>query len=248
MPMEKYPFVWAHELCSSMAHEDELGLFPCDALADSIPVVRYDARGHGSSLGGYEERAYRWSAMVDDMLRAVEGPFVAGGIGMGVATALFAALRAPRRIAALVLVLPPAAWDLRAPVAASHEADADLAERSGAIRLAEAVRHRPVSPLLAQIRSNAREVDSRHLQAMDPKYLGPLLRAAARSDLPSIEQIRSIIVPALILAWDDDPDHPLATARTLADTMLQADLRIAHDIADAKAWPATVEEFLASSM
>lgn len=246
--MEKYPFVWAHGLCSSMAHEDELGLFPCDDLASSMPVVRYDARGHGSSLGGYEERCYRWSAMVDDMLRAAEGPFVAGGIGMGVATALYAALRAPRRIAALVLVLPPAAWDLRAPAAAAYEADADLAELSGANRLAEAVRQRPVSPLLAQFRSDAREVDARHLQAMDPKYLGPLLRAAARSDLPSVDEVRSVIVPTLILAWEDDPHHPVATARALADNMLQADLRIARDVADTKAWTTTVEEFLAGSM
>ena len=246
--MEKYPFIWAHELCSSMAHEDELGLFPCSALADSMPVVRYDARGHGSSIGGYEERCYRWSAMVDDMLRAAEGPFVAGGIGMGVATALFAAVRAPRRVAALVLVLPPAAWDDRTETSAAYEADADLAEMSGPTRLAEVVRRRPLSPLLAQVRSDAHEVDARHLQAMDPKLLAPVLRAAARSDLPRPEQIRSIIVPTLILAWDDDPHHPVATAQSLADSMLQADLRIAKDVADTKAWPATVEEFLANAM
>ena len=246
--MEKYPFIWAHEICSSMAHEDELGLFPCSALAGSRPVVRYDARGHGSSLGGYEERSYRWSAMVDDMLRAVEGPFVAGGIGMGVATALYAALRAPRRVAALVLVLPPAAWDERASATAAYEADADLTEMSGVKRLAEAVRERPLSPMLARLRSDAREVDARHLQSMDPKFLAPLLRAAARSDLPRPEQVRSVIVPTLILAWEDDPLHPVATARALADSMIQADLRIAADVDDIKAWPATVEEFLAGSM
>ena len=246
--MEKYPFIWAHGLCSSMAHEDELGLFPCSALGSSMPVVRYDARGHGSSTGGYEERCYRWSAMVDDMLRAAEGPFVAGGIGMGVATALFAAVRAPRRVAALVLVLPPAAWSERVSVAATYEADADLAELSGSKRLAEAVRHRPLSPLLAQVRPDAREVDARHLQAMDPKFLAPLLRAAAHSDLPTPEQIRSVIVPTLILAWEDDPVHPVSTAQALADTMLQAELRIAKDVNDTKAWPATVEEFLANAM
>ena len=246
--MEKYPFIWAHEICSSMAHEDELGLFPCSTLASSMPVIRYDARGHGSSLGGYEERAYRWSAMVDDMLRAAEGPFVAGGIGMGVATALYAALRAPRRVAALVLVLPPAAWDDRATTSATFEADADLAEMRGPKRLAEVVRARPLSPMLAKVRSDAREVDARHLQAMDPKFLAPLLRAAARSDLPRPEEVRSVIVPTLILAWEDDPLHPVATARALADSMLQADLRIATDVTDTKAWPATVEEFLAGSM
>lgn len=246
--MEKYPFVWAHGLCSSMAHEDELGLFPCSALAGTMPVIRYDARGHGTSIGGYEERSYRWSAMVDDMIRATEGPFVAGGVGTGVATALYAALRAPRRIAALVLVLPPAAWEDRASASATYEADADLAETSGIKRLAEEVRHRPLAPLLAQLRSDARDVEARHLQAMDPKYLTPLLRAAARSDLPRPEEVRAVIVPTLILAWEDDPDHPLATARALAGAMLQADLRIARDVADTKAWPTTVEDFLAGSM
>lgn len=246
--MEKYPFVWAHELCSSIAHEDELGLFPASALADSMPVVRYDARGHGRSLGGYEERSYRWSAMVDDMLRAVDGPFVAGGIGMGVATALYAALRAPRRVAGLVLVLPPVAWDDRQRAAATYEADADLAETSGPSRLAEAVRHRPLSPVLAQVRSDAHEVDARHLMAMDPKLLGPVLRAAARSDLPTPEQVRSVIVPTLILAWEGDPNHPVETARALADSMLQADLRIAKDAEEIKGWPSTVEEFLAEAL
>lgn len=246
--MEKYPLIWAHGLCSSMAHEDELGLFPCSALSDVMPVVRYDARGHGSSIGGYEEICYRWSAMVDDMLRAADGPFVAGGIGMGVATALYAALRAPRRVAALVLVLPPAAWENRAVSAAAYEADADLAEMSGSKRLADEVRRRPLAPLLEQVCADAREVEARHLQSMDPKFLAPLLRAAARSDLPSPEQVRSIIVPTLLLTWEDDPHHPVATAQALASAMIQSDLRIAHDVADTRAWPAVVEEFLANAM
>ncbi len=246
--MEKYPFIWAHGLCSSMAHEDELGLFPCSELAGTMPVIRYDARGHGSAVGGFEERSYRWSAMVDDMLRAAEGPFVAGGIGSGVATALYAALRAPRRVAALVLVLPPAAWDQRAATTATYEADADMAEMSGSKRVADAVRHRPLSPLLAQIRSDAREVDARHLQAMDPKLLAPVLRAAARSDLPRLKDLRAVIVPTLVLAWEGDPEHPVSTAQAVADAMLQGELHIATDIADAKAWPATVEEFLANAM
>ena len=246
--MEDHPLVWAHGLCSSIAHEDELGLVPSSALADLMPVVRYDARGHGSSIGGYEERTYRWSAMVDDMLRAHEGTFVAGGNGMGVATALYTALKAPRRVAALVLVLPPAAWEARASASAAYEADADLAETSGPRRLADEVRRRPLSPLLAQVRSDAREVDARHLQAMDPKLLAPVLRAAARSDLPRLDEVRSIIVPTLLLAWEGDPAHPVATAQALAGAMVQSDLRIAKDIADIKAWPAAVEEFLADAM
>ncbi len=246
--MERYPFVWAHGLASSIAHEDELGLFPCSSLAGSRPVLRYDARGHGTSIGGYEERAYRWSALVDDMLRTPDGPFVAGGIGMGVATALYAAIRASKRVAALVLVLPPAAWDEREATTATYEADADLLELSGTKRLAEAVRHRPLAPLLAQLCPDAREVEARHLEAMDQKLLAIVLRAAARSDLPRPHQVRDVIVPTLILAWEDDPEHPVGTAQALADTMLQAELHVARDVADVKAWPTRVEEFLGAAM
>jgi len=88
----------------------------------------------------------------------------------------------------------------------------------------------------------------RHLQAMDPKLLVPLLRAAARSDLPRPEEARSIIVPTLLLAWEGDPAHPVATAQALADAMVQSDLRIAKDLADTKAWPSDIEEFLANAM
>ncbi len=83
---------------------------------------------------------------------------------------------------------------------------------------------------------------------MDPKLLVPLLRAAARSDLPRPEEARSIIVPTLLLAWEGDPAHPVATAQALADAMVQSDLRIAKDLGDTKAWPSDIEEFLANAM
>src|SRR5918912_1701304 len=113
--MSRCTFVWAHGLHSSMAHEDELGLFDWESLRDVARVVRYDARGHGGAYCQYEDRAYRWPTLVDDMLWAAgaEGPFVAGGACMGAATALYTALRAPRRVQAVVIAMPPAAWDSR---------------------------------------------------------------------------------------------------------------------------------------
>lgn len=247
--VDGYPLVWAHGLCSSVAHEDDLGLFDWPAVAGSVPVVRYDARGHGTSLGGYEERCYRWSALVDDMMRAAgDGPFVAGGVGMGAATALFAALRAPLRTAALVLALPPAAWHDRAGVAAAHDEDADLVEMAGPRRLARAVADRPLPPLLGQARPRARELQARHLRTMDEKVLVPVLRAAARSDLPALDQVHTVIVPTLILAWPDDPVHPLATAETLADLMVQAELRVARHTSELETWTKVITEFVANAL
>src|SRR5215210_1379456 len=101
--MSRCTLVWAHDLASSRAHEDDLGLFDWSALAGAGTVVRYDARGHGGTEAmQYYERPYRWPAMVDDMLRAggPSQPFVAGGASMGCAVALWTALRAPRRVQA----------------------------------------------------------------------------------------------------------------------------------------------------
>lgn len=247
--VDEYPLVWAHGLCSSVAHEDDLALFDWPAVTGTAPLVRYDARGHGTSLGGYEERCYRWSALVDDMMRAAgDGPFVAGGVGMGAATALFAALRAPLRTAALVLALPPAAWEERAAVSAAHDEDADLVEMAGPQRLARSVADRPLPPLLGQARPRARELQARHLKAMDEKVLVPVLRAAARSDLPARDQVHTVIVPTLILAWPDDPVHPLATAGALAELMVQADLRVARHTSELETWTKVITEFVADAV
>lgn len=240
-------FVWAHGLLSSMAQEDEVGLFEWSAAADVTRIVRYDARGHGGGMVQYEDRAYRWSALVDDMLRmAGEGPFVGGGAGMGAATALLAAVRAPRRLEALVLVTPPAAWETRVAQATRYEDLADAVELRGPAALAGAAPVAGQPPFVAEGVPAAAEVGARHLMAMDKKVIPHILRGAARSDLAAPEEVRAVIVPTLILAWADDPGHPLSTAEMLADLMVQGELHVAHDMDEVRRWPWRVRDFLAT--
>jgi pimeloyl-ACP methyl ester carboxylesterase len=245
--MSRCTLVWAHDLASSRAHEDDLGLFDWSTLAGAADVVRYDARGHGECEAmQYYERAYRWPAMVDDMLRAggFSGPFVAGGVSMGCAVALWTALRAPRRVQALVLAVPPPAWENRAPDAAAYEEAARIVEQRGLPAWAEFVRDRPQPRILVEELPEAQEVGIRHLLTMDEKVVPPLLRGAALSDLPTREEIRRIVVPTLILAWVDDPGHPLATAEALAEDLVLSELEVAHDLAGVRAWPERVRAFL----
>jgi pimeloyl-ACP methyl ester carboxylesterase len=246
--MSRCTLVWAHDLASSRAHEDDLGLFEWSTLAGAATVVRYDARGHGETEAmQYYERAYRWPAMVDDMLRAAGSsvPFVAGGVSMGCAVALWAALRAPRRVQALVLAAPPPAWDDRAQKAAAYEEAARVVERRGLAAWAELVRDDLQPRILAEELPRAQEVGIRHLLAMDEKVVPAVLRGAAVSDLPSRDELRTIVVPTLILAWADDPGHPLATAEALAEHLVLSELEVAHDLAGVRAWPERVRAFLA---
>ena len=229
-----------------MAHEDELGLFDW-SCADSVArVVRYDARGHGGcECSHYEDRAYRWSALVDDMLRAAgHGPFVAGGASMGAATALYAALRAPRRIQGLVLVTPPTAWEARPAQAEVYEAAARLVERRGIPAYLKALQLAGQPRILDEELPEARTIWMRHVQRMDEKAVPSILRGAASSDLPTREEIHGLCVPTLILAWTGDPAHPVSTAETLAELMVMSELHVADDLAAVRRWPELVRDFL----
>jgi len=233
--MGRPTFVWAHGLLSSVAHEDQAGLFDWSSLHDVARVVRYDTRGHGTADTPYEERAYRWSAMVDDMLWATgSGPFVAGGVGMGAAVALYAALRAPRRVQGLVLAFPPPAWETRDEMAAAYRSAAVQVEGDGIGGYERWLRAQSCPPVRVAVH---------HLKRMEEKVVVAILRGAAHSDLPSRQEVAGIVMPALILA-SDGPDRPVSTARALADLLVLSELHVAPRLASTRGWPALVRDLL----
>lgn len=189
---EHYPgtrgatLVWAHAFLSSVANEDRQGV---PAWHDGLDVLRYDARGHGAGPVCSDPAQLDWPALGADMLavadaHALDG-FIAGGVSMGAMTALCAALAAPARVRALVLVSPPPLWQARAPHAQAFA-------RASAVMQRRAVRH------------------------PDGAALAMLYAGAAAANLPeprTLERLRD--TPVLIVAWEGDAAHPLASARTL---------------------------------
>jgi len=245
--MSRCKLVWAHGLVSSRAHEDELGLFDWSVPGQAADIVRYDARGHGETEAMlYYDRAYRWPCMVDDMLRAGgTDPFVAGGADMGAAVTLWTALRAPKRVQAMVLTAPPPAWEGRLPDAEQCERAAQVVEARGLPAWADDVRRRPQPRIFAEELPRAGDVTARHLLTMEEKAVPAILRGAAASDLPTRDQIRSLVVPTLILGWADDPGHPVEMAESLADLLVLSELHVAGDLAGIRIWPEVVRDFLA---
>jgi pimeloyl-ACP methyl ester carboxylesterase len=243
------PFLWGHGLTSSIAAERDTGVFRWEE-AGGLDVVRYDARSHGRSPVGTTAEEHEWSALAGDFLAVADstfGPgssFAAGGASMGCATALFAALAAPSRIEALVLVIPPTAWETRAQQADTYLGSAGFLEAKGMEAFIAASRQLPAQP--AWTAAN-REVRYRHLAATSAEGLALALRGAARSNLPSREEVASISVPALILAWEDDPGHPMSTATALQSLLAGARLEKASSAADVAAWPSVVAGFLGGS-
>ena len=181
--------VWGHGLTGSIAAERAFELVRWDDVAErGHTVVRYDARGHGRSGFTAEPSAYSWQALARDQLALADhlgiDRYVAAGASMGCGTALHAAVLAPERVTALVLVIPPTAWESRAARVEIWGQMAAVAEERGTAALAEAMMALPpADPLAGDAEHDAAR--RANLEAIEPYRLAGVLRGAGTADLPA---------------------------------------------------------------
>ena len=215
--------LWSHGLLSSMAAEARAGVW---ASAPGSRVIHFDARGHGLSSDCASEREARWDSYAADLLALADAAgltsFAAGGVSMGAASALCAALAAPERVRGLVLAGVPAIWEARVALEQQY---ARIAAADARVR--------------ARLIAGSRTALPNWLARADPAPVDPdgmaraalLYAGAAGSDLPPPEQLRALAhVPARIIAWNGDRAHPLASAQALHRLLPLSSLEIADDL------------------
>lgn len=190
-----------------------------------------DARGHGESEPAPVGEGYGYPRLVEDLERVVaervgEGRFLLGGHSMGAHTAVAYALRHPERLAGLVAIGPvyagtiePGSLDYWDGMAAALEADgiagflAYLERRQGFDpRWRDSILRFTRERLLAQ----------EHLGA-----LVEALREVPRSrPFESLDELRQLDLPALVVASNDDadPGHPYEVAAAYAEALPQGRL------------------------
>lgn len=239
-------FVWGHGLTSSMDSEDQLSLFDWDQVRGANRLLRYDARGHGRSGSTEEPTDYSWRALAEDQLALADalevGEYVAGGASMGCATALHAAVLAPDRVTALVLVIPPTAWATRAAQTGTYAVMADLVEAGEhELLLKGAAAMPPPDPFIDEPAWSERFPDV--LANTDPVRLARVFRGAATADLPTESEIATISIPTLILAWTGDPGHPASTAARLQELIPHAELVLASTMQGLSTWTSRMVTF-----
>ncbi len=240
--------VWGHGLTGSRAHDDDAGLLRFPELAAAGRVVRYDARGHGRSGGSTEAADSAWSSLAADQLALADAlgidRYVAGGASMGCGTALHAAVLAPERVAGLVLVIPPTAWETRQERVEIWAQLAAVAERQGPEAVLEGMLSQPrPDPFATQ--PDWDEALARSLRATPPDRLAAVFRGAATADLPARELLAGLAVPTVILAWTGDPSHPVSTAEQLAELIPGARLMVASTFDELAGWTTSVAELVA---
>ncbi len=229
-----HPVVQLHGLTSSRARDRILNLDLGRGLSGTR-LLRYDARGHGRSTGRQIPEDYRWPNLADDLLRLLDewfpGERVHGvGPSMGAGTLLHAAAREPDRFSGLTLMVPATAWETRPAQAELYRAAATLIESRGVAAFLTASRLAPRPPATVASPETVPDVADDLLPA--------LFRGAALSDLPTPDDVARIDVPTTILAWIDDPGHPLSTAEALVALLPNSALTVAHTPDDVEKWPA----------
>lgn len=237
--------VVTHALATSREWEDEAGILDWSPVAQAgARLVRYDTRGHGASTGEAVPEHYRWPSLAEDLLAvadvvAPDRPVDAIGESTGCGTLLWAVLTAPHRFRRLVLVIPPTMGRARAEQAQLYIGAAEMIEVLGIEswrRLMSAAVPAPILEAGGWTRITR--------VAVRDDLLPAVLRGAAASTFPSDDALGAIAQPALILAWDTDPSHPVETAEHLAGLLPNSALEIATTPDAIRAWGARAAAFL----
>ncbi|MBP2435914.1 alpha/beta fold hydrolase [Microbacterium amylolyticum] len=227
-----FPVVQLHGLTSSRQRDRILDLDLGRGLSGTR-LLRYDARGHGESTGRAVASDYVWPVLADDLLRLLDHRFPGEkvhGVGpsMGAATLLHAAIRDPERFSGLTLMVPPTAWETRSAQSTTYLRAADLIESIGIRAYLTATGTTPPPATTGKPET---------LPDVSAELLPSLFRGAAQSNLPDRADIALIDVPVSVLAWTDDPSHPLSTAEALVDMLPHAQLSVARTPQDVATWP-----------
>lgn len=246
----RQPFVWSHGVTSSMAQEDHTGLFDWSAISlTGRRVVRYDVRGHGRSGFTPNSADYRWEHLAADLVGVLDALDIdvaaLGGASLGVGVSLHAALLAPERVGALVLVIPPTAWASRPAQVERYRVGARLIRSDGLAAYLDAARAQPVPAIFRGPLAGFWDDLYDAWGPQEQQRLPTILEGAGASDLPHPDAVRSLGVPTLVLAWDTDPGHPASTAERLGTLLPDATIEIAHTPEEVLVWRDRVAWFLA---
>jgi len=267
------PLIWSHGQGSSMATEDatrHMFLPLSAAVRKAAPMVRYDCKGHGGSdlVPASDPDDCLWEKMAADICALGDAVgasrFVACGASSGAAVSMWAALRSPERVAGVVAVIPPTAWEARQEMASWFDELASADDEATAARL------EAMSPVELNLNSSPSwlwektgdgsfrcaafeglDADAAAKHAHDVHFVeqarsgrtAAVNAVAARNDLPPLAQLELIGCPVLLLAWSGDKSHPVATAEMLHGSIPDAELHVANSIDDVEGWPELIRKF-----
>lgn len=196
-----------------------------EALAESYRVICPDQRGFGGTQLGHDEPSL--DEVADDIVAMLDAKkvdtFVLGGLSMGGYVAMALLRRHPARVSGLILADTKAGADSDEAAANRRRiADAVIEAGSSALLLDE------VLPKLVGVTTRERRPlvwgRVKALVERAPAYAVAWAQRAMAARPDSLETLRSVEVPTLVVVGDEDELSPLADAQVMADAVPGAKL------------------------
>lgn len=194
-------------------------------------TIVYDARGHGESDPAPVGEGYGYPQLVEDLERVVaervgEARFLLGGHSMGAHTAVAYALRHPERLAGLAVIGPTYLGTIEPESIDYWDGLAAALEEGGVDGFLAYIDRR--QGIDQRWRDSVLRFTRERLEAQEhPEALVQALREVPRSrPFESLEELRGLEVPALVVASNDDadPGHPYEAAAAYAEALPQGRL------------------------
>jgi pimeloyl-ACP methyl ester carboxylesterase len=189
-------------------------------------VLAYDARGHGTSSPAARPQDYRYEDLGADLEAILDHAgverAVLAGASMGAHTLAWLALHRPERVAGLVFITPAfSGTEDRDPERLARWDALSDGLRRGGIDGFVAAYGEPNAP--ERLRETVITVIRQRLALhAHPEAVADALRAVPRSrPFDSLEQLRAVAVPTVVVASGDeaDPEHPLAVGEAYAQAI-----------------------------
>jgi pimeloyl-ACP methyl ester carboxylesterase len=192
--------------------------------------ILFDFRGHGRSESPPEEAGYDTAAMRRDLEFVADryGATQVLGISMGSSATLHLLADEPDRFERLLFFIPSRVDRNTEVSKETYPALARMLETMPIEEVAEAVVNAPESQPLIERRPVWRELMRARVLRMNSTGVPRALRAFATGmpPCPDASVLERVVAPALILAHEDDPIHPSAVARQLAEVLPNAEVKI----------------------
>ncbi|MCX7174663.1 MAG: alpha/beta hydrolase [Proteobacteria bacterium] len=215
--------IFAHGLTSHR----RISRLQLESLASRYRLMLFDQRGHGESSAVTDPALYTAERMADDLRAVLDAAdvdrAVIGGESMGAATALTFALKYPDRVQTLLLTAPAFGETVNS-------------EHNRLVEMGENLSHLGMTKFLARSAEVQRsqfnwsadliELVAGMQRAHDPLSLATALKTVADwLPFPDLSVVAKLTCPVCILAWEQDPLHPIALARRMVDTFPNARLK-----------------------
>lgn len=210
---EGVPLVFQHGLTASVKQTESL----LDGIKD-LHILAIDCPGHGLSRlpADYEPTFNQYADEVLGFLneRGIHQA-VFGGISMGSGIAVNIALRHPERVKALILVRP--AWlDYKDPenLRILLPAAKLLTEINGRKRFESLPEFKKLEPLAA-----AQSVLGVFAPEQQPELVTVIECMVNDRPFESMNELKNILVPTMVVGNDDDPLHPLWMSKKVQENI-----------------------------